>query len=175
MPHPSLLAHIIYRALQFDAALREERSELDGTLRDTVHKRDGVAAEAWPGVCDVILGKKEWFDANAPDAWQIVNDELDDVVVGHDLKTTKSARRLKALIEQTAGASNLRPDDHCPYSLVHLRSLLSTTKFPTSYTLPPLNADTAVRAILEPINIIFGCVRDPFFRSCSCSPRSLEC
>ncbi|KAJ3908186.1 TIP-1 family-domain-containing protein [Lentinula edodes] len=143
LPHPSLLAHTIYQALQFDAALREEGFELDGTLGDTLPKRDGAAAEAWPGVCDIILGKKEWFDAwmdgekqfadnqyhdiiNAPDAWQIADDEPDDVVVGHDLKTTNSARRLKALIEQIT-------DRYSP-----LPSFLHRTRFLLSMQIPLL-------------------------------------
>ncbi|KAJ3853443.1 TIP-1 family-domain-containing protein [Lentinula lateritia] len=143
LPHPSLLAHTIYQALQFDAALREEGFELDGTLGDTVPKRDGIAGEAWPGVCDIILGKKEWFDAwldgekrfadnqyhdiiNAPDAWQIADDEPDDVVVGHDLKTTNSARRLKALTEQIT-------DRYSP-----LPSFLHRTRFLFSMQIPLL-------------------------------------
>ncbi|KAJ4476586.1 TIP-1 family-domain-containing protein [Lentinula aciculospora] len=115
LQHPSLLAHTIYQALQFDAAMKEEGFELDGTFGG--FKADGKAEEPWTGISDIVLGKKEWFDAwldgekrfvdnqyhdiiSASDAWQIADDEPDNEDVRHDLRTTNSARRVKALIEQ---------------------------------------------------------------------------
>ncbi|KAE9401979.1 hypothetical protein BT96DRAFT_918567 [Gymnopus androsaceus JB14] len=112
----SLLAHTIYQALSFDTALKEEGFELDGTLGCS----KGDSAEPWTGISDVILGRKEWFDAwldgekrfaenqyhdiiGASDAWQIADDEPDHddtVSSSPDIKTTNSARRVKALIEQ---------------------------------------------------------------------------
>ena len=67
LSHPSLLAHTIYQALSFDAALIEEgftvlgTSAVRGKMGDS--KGAGGDVEKWPGVSEVILGKKEWFDA----------------------------------------------------------------------------------------------------------------
>ncbi|SJL05807.1 uncharacterized protein ARMOST_09143 [Armillaria ostoyae] len=89
LSHPSLLAHTIYQALSFDAALAEEGF----TITDT-SARDAFESSKWPGVADVILGKKEWFEAwidgekkfaedqyheiiSTPDAWQIAEDEVE--------------------------------------------------------------------------------------------------
>ncbi len=58
LSHPSLLAHTIYQALSFDAALAEEGF----TIADT-SARDAFEPSKWPGVADIILGKKEWFEA----------------------------------------------------------------------------------------------------------------
>lgn len=52
--HPSLLAHTIYQALAFDASLKDEGFSLENTTAE--------GEEAWNGVSDEILGKKEWFD-----------------------------------------------------------------------------------------------------------------
>jgi RAD50-interacting protein 1 len=59
IPHPSLLAHTIYQALAFDAALVEEGFSLSGT---SVGGKNGNA-ETWDGISEVILGEKEWFEA----------------------------------------------------------------------------------------------------------------
>jgi hypothetical protein len=56
LPHPPLLAHTIYEALAFDAALIEEGFTLYGTSAT----KD--AAE-WDGISEIILGKREWFEA----------------------------------------------------------------------------------------------------------------
>ncbi|KII93691.1 hypothetical protein PLICRDRAFT_101630 [Plicaturopsis crispa FD-325 SS-3] len=105
LPHPALLAHTIYQALAFDAALVEAGFELDGSSAPEAGK--------WEGVSEIILGRREWFDAwlegeknftedqygqiiSAPDAWLISDDEHDD----HELRSTNSARRVKALVAQ---------------------------------------------------------------------------
>ncbi|KAJ7923065.1 TIP-1 family-domain-containing protein [Mycena leptocephala] len=111
LPHPPLLAHTIYQALVFDAAVAEDGFSLAGT------SAAGENAK-WDGVSDVILGKEEWFAAwmdgekqfaegqyheiiGAVDAWHIAEDEGGEES-GHlrDLRSTSSARRLKALVEQ---------------------------------------------------------------------------
>lgn len=56
--HPSLLAHTIYQTLSFDEALKDAGFGLLGTLEEY----DGDL-EGWKGTSDIILGKKEWFDA----------------------------------------------------------------------------------------------------------------
>ncbi len=65
--HPPILAHTIYQALAFDSAIREEGFELDGT---SAAVSDNKAADGstegdgnWKGITEVILGKKEWFEA----------------------------------------------------------------------------------------------------------------
>lgn len=108
--HPSLLAHTIYQALSFDAALSEEGfTTMDTSARDTFE------SSQWPGVADIILGKKEWFEAwidgekkfaedqyheiiSTPDAWQIAECEVEKQA--SELQTTNSARRISALVEQ---------------------------------------------------------------------------
>ncbi|KAJ6574637.1 TIP-1 family-domain-containing protein [Mycena capillaripes] len=112
LPHPPLLAHTIYQTLIFDAAVSEEGFSLLGT------SAGGEASDKWDGVSNVILGKEEWFAAwmdgekqfaesqyheiiGAVDAWQIAEDEGGEES-GHlrELRSTSSARRLKALVEQ---------------------------------------------------------------------------
>ncbi|KAF8213543.1 TIP-1 family-domain-containing protein [Mycena galopus ATCC 62051] len=112
LPHPPLLAHTIYQALVFDAAVAETGFDLAGTSAAT------ETSDKWDGVSDVILGKEEWFAAwmdgekqfaedqyhqiiSAVDAWQIAKEE-DGEEAGHlrELRSTTSARRLKALVEQ---------------------------------------------------------------------------
>ncbi|KAJ6501627.1 TIP-1 family-domain-containing protein [Mycena vitilis] len=101
---PSLLPPLV-----FDAAVTEEGFSLSGT---------SAGADKWDGVSDVILGKEEWFAAwmegekqfaesqyheiiGAIDAWHIAEDEGGEEA-GHlrELRSTSSARRLKALVEQ---------------------------------------------------------------------------
>ncbi|KZV95590.1 hypothetical protein EXIGLDRAFT_671991 [Exidia glandulosa HHB12029] len=126
LPHPSLLAHMIYQALAFDASLREAGFDLKGTMATARAKdkdKDPDEGE-WDGLADVILTHHEWFEAwldaerrfdedqyleiiSASDAWAIADDEDEDVNaedgVGRsrsDVRATNSARRVKALIEQ---------------------------------------------------------------------------
>ncbi|KAJ7124750.1 TIP-1 family-domain-containing protein [Mycena crocata] len=115
LPHPPHLAHTIYQALVFDAAVGEEGFNLTGTSaenRDTPHKNK------WDGISDVILGKEEWFVVwmegekefaenqyheiiGAIDAWHIAEDEgTEETGQTRELRSTSSARRLKALVEQ---------------------------------------------------------------------------
>lgn len=120
LSHPSLLAHTIYQALSFDAALAEEGF----TITDT-SARDAFESSKWPGVADVILGKKEWFEAwidgekkfaedqyheiiSTPDAWQIAEDEVEKQA--SEIRTTNSARRISALVEQVTDRYSPLPD-----------------------------------------------------------------
>lgn len=48
---PPILAHTIYQTLEFDTVLRARN----------YHPKDLVEGE-WPGLSEVILGKKEWYD-----------------------------------------------------------------------------------------------------------------
>ncbi|KAF8993873.1 RINT-1 family protein [Hymenopellis radicata] len=109
LSHPSLLAHTIYQALSFDAALTEEEFTISDTSAGLLDDND------WEGVVQVILGKKEWFDAwiegekrftedqfhdiiGASDAWQIADDEDSrDSLIEREMQTTNSARRIAAL------------------------------------------------------------------------------
>lgn len=131
LPHPPVLAHTIYQALVFDAAVAESGFGLAGT--------SAAASEKWNGVSDVILGKEEWFAAwmdgekqcmllvsnfvyidicaavaedqyheiiSAVDAWHIAEEEGEgNEEASHlrELRSTNSARRLKALVEQITG------------------------------------------------------------------------
>ncbi|KAK0198491.1 TIP-1 family-domain-containing protein [Armillaria mellea] len=120
LSHPSLLAHTIYQALSFDAALAEEGF----TITDT-SAQDAFESSKWPGVADIILGKKEWFDAwidgekkfaedqyheiiSTPDAWQIAEDEVEKQA--SEIQTTNSARRISALVEQVTDRYSPLPD-----------------------------------------------------------------
>ncbi|ESK95519.1 rint-1 family protein [Moniliophthora roreri MCA 2997] len=120
LSHPSLLAHTIYQALSFDASLLETGFSL--------HRTTGATGEEkWPGTSDVILGKKEWFDAwvegekrfaedqyheiiSASDAWQIADDNPESEYTNSDFKTTNSARRIKALVEQITDRYSALPN-----------------------------------------------------------------
>lgn len=59
LPHPSLLAHTIYQALAFDAALRDEGFQISLTT-SAKHELD---EDRWEGISEVILGQKDWFEA----------------------------------------------------------------------------------------------------------------
>ncbi|KAJ6604224.1 TIP-1 family-domain-containing protein [Mycena vulgaris] len=111
LPYPPLLAHTIYQTLVFDAAVGEEGFSLTGTSAQD-------KGDKWDGISDVILGKEEWFAAwmdgekqfadnqyheiiGAIDAWHIAEDEGgEDSGHTRELRSTSSARRLKALVEQ---------------------------------------------------------------------------
>ncbi|KAF8649759.1 hypothetical protein AX16_005526 [Volvariella volvacea WC 439] len=114
LSHPSLLAHTVYQALSFDAAVIEEGFVIQGTSAITDATKDS-GSDTWPGISETILGHKPWFDAwvagerkfaedqyheaiSSTDAWSIVDDSSENQP--HNLKTTNSARRLKALVEQ---------------------------------------------------------------------------
>ncbi|TFK57612.1 RINT-1 family protein [Heliocybe sulcata] len=123
LAHPSLLAHTIYQALAFDAALREAGFGLAGTSASKKSQGSQKSSllddeDHWCGVSDVILGRSEWFEAwlegerkfaedqyneiiSSSDAWLISEDHGDeDGPIDLSLRPTNSARRLKALIEQ---------------------------------------------------------------------------
>lgn len=113
LPHPPLLAHTIYQALAFDAALREEGFGLSGTYAAT---SASAPVEEWNGVSAIILDRKEWLDhwieserhfaleqyndiVLAPDAWTFADvSDTDAPAHASELKPTISARRLTALL-----------------------------------------------------------------------------
>lgn len=114
LSHPPLLAHTIYQSLSFDSALLEEGFKYETTMGAS---QRGIST--WPGLSDVILGKREWFQVwleaeqrfmeeqyqdivTASDAWTIAHDEKEDEErrLQTELKPTNSARRIKALVEQ---------------------------------------------------------------------------
>ncbi|KAG5650284.1 hypothetical protein H0H81_012762 [Sphagnurus paluster] len=112
LPHPSLLAHTIYQALTFDAALAQEGFLIQGT------SASNKSSDKWEGASEVILGNAEWFESwllgeqkfaedqyhdaiSAADAWLIAIDDVhEDEVHSRDVKSTNSARRICSLIEQ---------------------------------------------------------------------------
>lgn len=59
LPHPPLLAHTIYQALAFDAAIVTDGFRLEKTSAGSV----GSQENQWKGVSEVILGNAEWFEA----------------------------------------------------------------------------------------------------------------
>ncbi|KAI0724222.1 RINT-1 family protein [Cerioporus squamosus] len=118
LSHPPILAHTIYQALAFDTALKDEGFDLRGT---TASPANGEETRHWEGVCEVILGRNEWFEAwvegerkfamdqyfeiiGASDAWLIADDDVEEEndarPADRDLRPTNSARRVKALVEQ---------------------------------------------------------------------------
>ncbi|KAJ7042676.1 TIP-1 family-domain-containing protein [Mycena alexandri] len=134
LPHPPVLAHTIYQALVFDAAVSEDGFSLAGTSAAVDN------SDKWDGVSDVVLGKEAWFSAwmegekkfsegqyneiiSAIDAWHIAEDE-DGEESGHmrDLRSTSSARRLKALVEQVTDRYSPLPHfAHRTRFLVHVQ------------------------------------------------------
>ncbi|CAE6408530.1 unnamed protein product, partial [Rhizoctonia solani] len=114
LAQPSLLAHTIYQALLFDAAVRESGFTLANTWEQRETKQH--KAKEWPGVADIILSHKSWFDQwmdaerhftehqyneiiISPDAFAFSNDGNEDYQQT-DVRPTNSARRIKALLEQ---------------------------------------------------------------------------
>ncbi|KAG6814039.1 hypothetical protein H0H92_003889 [Tricholoma furcatifolium] len=139
LPHPSLLAHTIYQALIFDAALKDEGFLIQKTSATAERDFDGN----WNGVSKVILGNAEWFEAwlqgeqsfaeeqyndiiGASDAWLVAGADQDDEESQGDMKTTHSARRVCSLIEQVT-------DRYSP-----LPSFSHRTRFLVSVQLPIL-------------------------------------
>lgn len=59
LAHPPILAHTIYQALAFDTALRDEGFDLPGTTAATPEDKE----KHWEGISELVLGKKEWFEA----------------------------------------------------------------------------------------------------------------
>ncbi|KDQ54870.1 hypothetical protein JAAARDRAFT_160141 [Jaapia argillacea MUCL 33604] len=144
--HPSLLAHLVGEALAFDRGLREVGYEGgDGKVGD----------EGWEGVSEVVLGRKEWFDAwvegekrfaedqyheiiSASDAWVIADDSSgdpddDDGMGGsgigdRELRSTNSARRVRALLEQVTDRYASLP------SPLHKTHFLTTIQLPLLQT-----------------------------------------
>ncbi|KAJ3570874.1 hypothetical protein NP233_g4116 [Leucocoprinus birnbaumii] len=109
---PSVLAHTIYQALSFDASFTEEGFQLQGTSIASIDDEEAK----WDGISHVLLGNQQWFQAwlsgelkfvegqyheiiGASDAWAI-NDEAEGGSQATALKSTNSARRIKALFEQ---------------------------------------------------------------------------
>ncbi|KAK0465211.1 TIP-1 family-domain-containing protein [Desarmillaria tabescens] len=138
LSHPSLLAHTIYQALSFDAALVEEGF----TITDT-SSRDAFESGQWPGVADIILGRKEWFEAwidgekkfaedqyheiiSTPDAWQIAEDER-----SRHLSNKLQARHTRSSTDNTVDTLIL--DRYSP-----LPNFTQRTRFLISVQLPIL-------------------------------------
>ncbi|KAF8602692.1 hypothetical protein BDV93DRAFT_523797 [Ceratobasidium sp. AG-I] len=113
LTQPSLFAHTIYQALLFDAAVRESGF----TLANTWECRGEQKPKEWPGVADVILSHKAWFDEwmeaerrfteqqyneiiTSLDAFAFSNDDAEEQQSLSDIRPTNSARRIKALLEQ---------------------------------------------------------------------------
>ncbi|KZT54056.1 hypothetical protein CALCODRAFT_485889 [Calocera cornea HHB12733] len=146
---PSLLAHTIYQTLEFDSALKDEGFSLEGTWEFR-----GTKAREWEGLAGEILGDGEvfrsWLEGErkftqaryeemiaAPDAWIIADDE-GERTEEDSVRTTNSARRLRALVEQVT-------DRYAP-----LPSFSQRTSFLTSVQLPLLEAyHTRVSASLD--------------------------
>ena len=65
LAHPSILAHTIYQALAFDAALQDEGFGLPGTTAIDISSVtvDPDMRDGWKGISEVILGQKEWLEA----------------------------------------------------------------------------------------------------------------
>ncbi|RDB28861.1 RAD50-interacting protein 1 [Hypsizygus marmoreus] len=141
LPHPSLLAHTIYQALTFDAALAEEGF----MIQETSAAKQRPEGAKWEGVSEVILGNTEWFEAwllgeqkfaenqyhaiiSAADAWIIASDDgSDQDSQARDLISTNSARKICALIEQVT-------DRYAP-----LPQFSQRTRFLVSVQLPLLD------------------------------------
>ncbi|QRW00303.1 RINT-1 family protein [Ceratobasidium sp. AG-Ba] len=117
LTQPGLFAHTIYQALLFDSAIREAGFTLANTWECA---RDSHKGKEWPGVVDVILGHKAWFDEwmeaerqfterqyneiiLSPDAFAFTNDDGEENQPFSEMKTTNSARRIKALLDQVTG------------------------------------------------------------------------
>ncbi|GJE85916.1 RINT-1 family protein [Phanerochaete sordida] len=135
--HPPVLAHTIYQALAFDSSLRDEGFELAGT---------SAAGEGgrWQGVSEVILGRKDWFEAwmegerafamdqymeiiSSQDAWLIADDSEDgeeESTIDRELKPTNSARKVKALVEQVTDRYSPLPQ------FIHRTRFLITVQLP---------------------------------------------
>lgn len=140
LSYPSLLAHTVYQALAFDTAL----VNTGFSLAKTTGADKASESEPWLGTSEVILGRREWFTAwvdgekkfvedqyhqiiSSPDAWTIASDDGEDDRGGrHDLPSTNSARRIKALVEQVT-------DRYSP-----LPSFSQKTTFLISVQLPAL-------------------------------------
>ncbi|KAF8437405.1 TIP-1 family-domain-containing protein [Terfezia claveryi] len=101
--HAQLLSHFIHEMIKFDTVLRD----------DYLYAPYGTDAEAiWEGITHEVLVKDNWFAqwlkvekdfalsryqniVNADDAWQIDYDSVEE----HEAKPTKSAMRVKDLLE----------------------------------------------------------------------------
>ncbi|KAF5356120.1 hypothetical protein D9756_004054 [Leucocoprinus leucothites] len=109
---PSILAHTIYQALSFDASFTEEGFQLQGTSAAALDD-DEIK---WDGISHILLGNQQWFQAwlvgeqkfvedqyheiiGSSDAWAI-SDDAEGGTQATALKSTNSARRIKALFEQ---------------------------------------------------------------------------
>ncbi|KAG8974149.1 hypothetical protein FRB90_009825, partial [Tulasnella sp. 427] len=142
---PAILAHTVYQTLIFDGSMKdsgfeirrtwegkqrlrlvgEERKKAKTTTAREMKRMSKPPSEStieWEGLSDIILGRKDWFDAwlegekrfaddqyneiiSSPDAWQI-SDDGDGGDSGAQLsadygsRATTSARRFKALMER---------------------------------------------------------------------------
>ncbi|WWC90049.1 uncharacterized protein L201_004981 [Kwoniella dendrophila CBS 6074] len=134
LDHPALLAHTIYQTIIFDEAVKEGGFELDST--SIYEDRE---SPVWEGLSGLILKEQDWFERwlqgekkfadgqlneiiSSSEAWTIsdeVNEEDDNQISG--LKSTVSARQVKALVEQITDRYAPLPD--LAYKLPFLLSI----------------------------------------------------
>ncbi|KAL9715939.1 hypothetical protein Ac2012v2_000383 [Leucoagaricus gongylophorus] len=119
---PSILAHTIYQALCFDASFIEEGFQLQGTSATSLDDTD----TKWEGISQVILGNQPWFQTWLAGEQRFVEDQYHEILGSSDawgisddteagsqatiLKSTNSARRVKALFEQVTDRYSPLPD-----------------------------------------------------------------
>ncbi|KAH7104497.1 TIP-1 family-domain-containing protein [Auriculariales sp. MPI-PUGE-AT-0066] len=88
LPHPALLAHLVYQTIAFDESIREAGFSLKGTMRH------------WTTRTKARFDDEQYDEIdNSPDAWQIA-DEAGEEGTKSGVRSTNSARRMKSLIEQ---------------------------------------------------------------------------
>ena len=105
LPHPPLLAHTIYQALAFDAALREEGFGLAGTYAATSTSPSTAPPEEWNGVSAIILDRKEWLDHWIESERHFATEQYNDIVLAPDAWTFADASDT----ELPAHAGELKP------------------------------------------------------------------
>jgi hypothetical protein len=104
---PPILAHTIYQTLEFD-----------GVLRSRGYRPRDIGAGDWPGLSEVILGKREWFEKwvegeraffderyysaiSTSEAWHLVSEEdYDPMDARSAVRPTNSALRIADLCSQ---------------------------------------------------------------------------
>ncbi|KAH9813247.1 RINT-1/TIP-20 [Melampsora americana] len=103
-----LLAHTIYKAIEFDTSIKERGFQ-------PIQSSDSSKDEAWLGTTEVILGNEEWFEVwfeaekkffeengseimNSTDTWIIETEE--PRVIEKGIKTTVSALKIEEQITE---------------------------------------------------------------------------
>lgn len=145
--HPPVLAHTIYQALTFDTSLRDESFELGGTSA-AVDKEKGEVAK-WQGISEVILGRKEWFEAwmegeRACKLWQL--DVYSKVLT---LSAVATDQYMEIISSQDAW-------------LIAEDSTEAEEESPIDRELKPTNSARRVKALVE--QVTGGCTNAPSYR-----------